>query len=494
MIAAKTRGSSSPGSTIGSDAQSLQFDLVNEMKSKQLNGSNGGLFGSNNSSCQANGDDHQGPPLTASASISSLHSTGSGSMNSFGEDVSMMYMSRLNYSSVPSSYDSSSSIYATLKRSKKPPPPIPPKRTNSMKSPSMGSTPSLSSSTFCAPNRNHCNGLSTNNTATAGARSSSATGFHCQDQEIYNKHSFAHCDYTGGGGGDHSSQRSNFSSQSPSTSSSHHHPLANRSLLDNFQDQAFATCVKSLTSRFSQMSSSQDDPSSPPPDPAPPVPSSSLSSFAPKASSSFSSSQASSLGYTRQSSNASASLVLREQSDFGGSSEFPPPPTPLCQSLEELRAENGCQVTSPPTSSSSVNHSSSSYKTYPQHKNGHAGHVTDNNSRSFEEENTSSSSSNESLPFANDNVGTIRQSASSHSYQLNCFNGKSGGGDEVTRRDSGSNNISNNGKNFKTIDSRLTNGNERSSSFSTASNSISSCLHPSIPASSLSNNKIHMRR
>ena len=435
MIAAKTRGSSSPGSTIGSDSQSLQFDLMNEIKAKQSNGHQNAQ--NCNGFAMKNADDFQGT-LTGSASISSLHSAGSGSFNSYPDDPSSMYMSRHNYASLPS-YDSSSSIYATLKRNKKPPPP-PPKRTNSMKT-SLGSSPSLSSNTF---------GTRTTVTTSSINGSTTSSGFY----SINNDNQYTSTDER-----DHqSSQRSSSTFQAPSHLSMNSH----RSVVDNFQDQAFATCVKSLTSRFSQMSTSQDhedlSPLEPPPEPAPACPA--LSSFAPLQTSSNATSMT---RHAEGTSVTSGSLVLKN--DFGGSSDFPPPPTPLCQSLEELRGDH--------VSFSSSQEVNQSYKTYPEQHHRHSGSAENN--CSFEDNSSNSSSSNESLPFANDKVGTIRQSTSNHSYHLNCLNASQ---EESLANSNGTGNC----KHVDTIDSLV------ASLQSEKEGSLS------FPTSISASNKIHLRR
>lgn len=146
------------------------------------------------------------------------------------------------------------------------------------------------------------------------------------------------------------------------------------SFFDAMQEQAFATCVKSLASKFSQIASIEDedphygsfcdmknvassqrvycesvDPFPPPPPPL-------------------------------------HSAVMQGQDvRLTDSSEFPPPPTPLCQSAEDLRG-------------------GSAFASF-------SGNSAPSPDRSL------SSSSNESLPFANDNIGTIRQSGS---HQQHC--------------------------------------------------------------------------
>ena len=195
------------------------------------------------------------------------------------------------------------SIYATLKRSKKPPPP--PKRTNSVSS---------NSAPICLPNQ-----------------FAWPQGCKVVPQAIANNHQLQH---------QHQHQQ--------------HHPPYNmvgpnhcKSFLDAVQEAAFATCVKSLASQFSQISKGHEEEK---------------------------------LQVTR---DAKVSIISSD-SKFGGSDEFPPPPTPLRQSTEDITSnstasENQCSSVKSPISSSS---------------------------------------SNESLPFANDNLGTIRQSASSHSHAL----------------------------------------------------------------------------
>jgi hypothetical protein len=181
--------------------------------------------------------------------------------------------------------------------------------------------------------------------------------------------------------------------------------------------------------------------------------------------------------------DTSGSLVLNSN-DFGGSCDFPPPPTPLCQSLEELRA--GDQL----NASFYLNQS---HKTYPQHHHHQQHRSNSQNNSSFEDNSSNSSSSNESLPFANDKVGTIRQSASSHSYHLNCLNGmtKQDNNEIKDSRIYSSNDTSKNCKGdveVDTIDSlvaSLKSEKEGSLSFSTPLRSTS------ITAS---NNKIHMKR
>ena len=197
--------------------------------------------------------------------------------------MSSVSSSRHNYAPM----NDVASIYATLKRSKKPPPPPPPKRTNSVSS---NSAPICVSNQFAWPQ-----------------------GPKVVPQPMASNSAFMgnnHC----------------------------------KSFLDAVQEAAFATCVKSLASQFSQISKGHED--------------------------------------DKLLSNDSK--IISSDSKFGGSYEFPPPPTPLRQSTEDISSnstasENQCSSVKSPISSSS---------------------------------------SNESLPFANDNLGTIRQSASSHSHAL----------------------------------------------------------------------------
>ena len=135
------------------------------------------------------------------------------------------------------------------------------------------------------------------------------------------------------------------------------------------QEQAFATCVKSLASKFSQMASVEDD-----------VPD--YASFGGKQNIAAEKvwCGTSEVFFPPPPPPPLHSAVMQPaDAAMTGSSEFPPPPTPLCQSAEDLRDGNAF----------------SSF-------------CADKQMQSPDR--SLSSSSNESLPFANDNVGTIRQS------------------------------------------------------------------------------------
>lgn len=194
--------------------------------------------------------------------------------------------SRHNYSGM----SDVASIYATLKRNKKPPPP--PKRTNSVISSTVPS---------CVPGQ------------FAWQQSCKVVPQPAPTNPAFIKNN--HC----------------------------------KSFMDAMQEAAFATCVKSLASQFSQISQVHEDERS-------------VNSIC---------------------NNSKVSLISSDDK-FGGSYEFPPPPSPLRRSVEDI------------SSNSTVSENASLTVKSP----------------------ISSSSSNESLPFANDNLGTIRQSASSHSQAL----------------------------------------------------------------------------
>jgi len=544
MIAAKSRGSCGSVDKMGGvgDQSQLQ-DLVNEMK-KHHQLSNGGYTQQQpHQPLVGGGHHHRQAPLSTTASTSSLVSAASLTSCDASESASLygVMMPRHNYCQQQqlNSYDSNSSIYATLKRGKRPPPP-PPKRTNSMKS-------SSSTSSIIIPPSQSCGNSSVGSPAAScvpanGVTSTfpfvhtrSVNGNHAanhnqhlhqyQQEQNYSPGStidpytnYNDSSSTAQVGGQRLygmvGQYNHYQNQQriaphqpnnpnvpvdenedepppppaphPTSLMPPQHQLHPRSLVDDFQDQAFATCVKSLTSRFSQMSTAADDESPPgmkffnPPLPSSSTSTPSTSSSKPSPSSSShhtSSSQETlpppppPLPPTRvesiQSSTSpgnhnrhpsSSSLSGRGGGDFGGSCEFPPPPTPLRQSVEDLS-----QLPASHHISGDKNSNLETFKTFPLWNNNNSSNMTNNSNNacniriikniqrngnnnknniiinSPDEKSsspcgsTSSSSSNESLPFANDKVGTIRQSASSHhassSYSsvnpqsLNCLNG-----------------------------------------------------------------------
>lgn len=146
------------------------------------------------------------------------------------------------------------------------------------------------------------------------------------------------------------------------------------SFFDAMQEQAFATCVKSLASKFSQMASVEDE----------------VPEYAPFNGNKSAAPIKAVWGGTSDTfppppPPLHSALMQRQDVSLSGSAEFPPPPTPLCQSAEDL---SGCNAF-PTTTTANQVHSP---------------------------ERSLSSSSNESLPFANDNVGTIRQSGSHYQH------------------------------------------------------------------------------
>lgn len=137
-----------------------------------------------------------------------------------------------------------------------------------------------------------------------------------------------------------------------------HSNVSREPLFDAMQEQAFATCVKSLASRFSQMASVEDEAPGYASLPVSANPGSrtwrgSEDTFPPPP-------------------PPLHSADKQHKNQSLGSNEFPPPPSPLCQ--ESLLSFGSNRIQSPDRSLSSC--------------------------------------SSESLPFANDNMGTIRQSSS----------------------------------------------------------------------------------
>jgi len=162
--------------------------------------------------------------------------------------------------------------------------------------------------------------------------------------------------------------------------------------------------------------------------------------------------------------------LKKEKDNFGGSSEFPPPPTPLCQSLEDLSGD----LRDP----SILSTNQGSFPDTQMTKNNFLSPNED------EDKSCSSSSSNESLPFANDKVGTIRQSAS-NSYQLNCLNGKTETSAPVQSVVNGSKSV-NKSQTLEKIDSLA-------AALLSLKGKNPTCNGTSV-LSSGNNNKIHLRR
>lgn len=547
MIAAKSRGSCGSVDTMGGvGGQSQLQDLVNEMK-KHHQLSNGGYTQQQpQQPLVGGGHHHQQAPLSTTASTSSLVSAGSLTSCDVSESASLygIMMPRHSYCQQQlNSYDSNSSIYATLKRGKRPPPP-PPKRTNSMKS-------SSSTSSIIIPPSQSCGNSSVGSpaascllangvTSTFGsAHTRSVNGNNAanhnqhlhqyQQEQNYSPGSTIdpYINYNDSSSAAHVGgqrlygmvgQYNHYQNQNQQRIAQHQHNTPNLAVdenedepppppaphptslmppppqhqshhtrsVDDFQDQAFATCVKSLTSRFSQMSTAADDESppgikffNPPLSSSTSTPSTSSSKPSPSSSSHHTSSSqetlpppppplpptrvesiqssTSSLGNNHRHPSSSSSLSGRGGGNFGGSSEFPPPPTPLRQSMEELSQQPASHQ-----KSGDKNSNLETFKTFPLRNNNNSSNMTNHSNnacniqiinniqRNGNNKNniimnspdekssspcgsTSSSSSNESLPFANDKVGTIRQSASSHHassshssvnpQSLNCLNG-----------------------------------------------------------------------
>lgn len=153
---------------------------------------------------------------------------------------------------------------------------------------------------------------------------------------------------------------------------------------------AFVTCVKSLTSRFSRISASSDD-SSPSSDAPPPVPwrNHSITPRDPPA-------PVIQPPPPPPPPPREESTLVTQLSELGDSSEFPPPPSPLpfvADDQEYVAAHDAV-----------VSDNSDIYNTLPRR-----GRVAAPGTPGDECPVSSSSSSTESMPFANDNVATIKQ-------------------------------------------------------------------------------------